>query len=315
MAWATKIMTTSKTIVVTGATGLIGKALCKRLIADGYRVVVCSRNATTAGAIVPGAAEYLDWSLTSTDSWAKALDGAYGVIHLAGAPIAGQRWSPAYKQELLQSRVVGTRRVVQAIEACAARPHVLISASGIDYYGDCGDTPIDERSPAGTSFLPQICVAWEREALRASGVAVRTAVMRTGIVLDKTEGALAKLLLPFRLGLGGPVLPGSQWWSWIHLDDVVGIFLLALEHPQATGAFNLVSPNPVRNREFAATLGRVLHRPAIAPVPKFALELLIGEMAGPLLIEKQRAYPNHALELGYQFAFPQLESALQAAMR
>jgi uncharacterized protein len=297
-------MTTAKTIVVTGA----------KLIAHNYLVIVCSRNATAAHALVPGAAEYLDWSPGGSDTWAKALDGAYGVIHLAGAPIAGQRWSPAYKQELLQSRVLGTRRVVQAIEACTQRPQVLISASGIDYYGDCGDTPIDERSPAGTSFLPQICVAWEREALRAVHLGVRTAVMRTGIVLDQAEGALAKLLLPFRLGVGGPVLPGSQWWSWIHLDDVVGMFLMAIEHPQATGAFNLVSPNPVRNREFATTLGRILHRPAIIPVPKFALELLIGEMAGPLLIEKQRAYPNHALELGYQFTYPQLESALQAAM-
>jgi uncharacterized protein len=307
-------MTNTRTVVVTGATGLIGKALCQRLLERQYRLVILSRSPDAARSSVPGAAEYLAWSTREPGAWAAALNGAYGVVHLAGAPIAGQRWNDAYKQELLQSRVNGTRAVVQAIEACSQRPGVLISASGVDYYGDCGDTPVDERSAAGTTFLPQICVAWEREALRAEGFGTRTCVMRTGIVLDKHEGALAKLLLPFQLGVGGPVLPGTQWWSWIHLDDVVGMMLMALEDSRARGAFNTVAPNPVRNREFATTLGRVMNRPAIAPVPKIALEILIGEMAGPLLIEKQRALPNHALELGYQFAYPQLEPALRAAM-
>jgi uncharacterized protein (TIGR01777 family) len=304
-----------RTVVVTGATGLIGKALCRELIKRQYRVIVLSRSPHAAQRSIIGAAAYLAWNVGEPGAWAAALDGAYGVVHLAGAPIAGKRWDTAYKQELLQSRVAGTRGLVAAIERCHLRPQVLVSSSGIDYYGDCGDTPVDERTPAGSKFLSQVCVAWEREALRAEALGVRTAVMRTGIVLDKHEGALAKLLLPFQFGVGGPILPGSQWWSWIHLDDLIGLMVLVLEDPRARGAFNATAPHPARNRDFTAALGRVLRRPAFFPIPGFALELLLGEMARPLLIEKQCALPNHALELGYQFAYPQLESALKATMK
>lgn len=307
-------MSDTRTVVVTGATGLIGKALCGALHDRHYRVIVLSRSPEEARRRVPGAAAYLAWSAGEPGAWAVALDGAYGVVHLAGAPIAGKRWDAAYKHELLQSRVAGTRGIVAAIEGCRVRPQVLVSSSGVDYYGDCGETSVDERTPAGSKFLAQVCVAWEREAQRAEGFGVRTALMRTGIVLDQHEGALAKLLLPFQLGVGGPMLPGTQWWSWIHRDDVVGMILMALEDPRARGAFNTTAPHPERNRDFVAALGRVLRRPALIPIPAFALDMLLGEMARPLLIEKQRALPNHALELGYQFAYPQLEPALRATM-
>lgn len=302
-------------VIVTGATGMIGRSLCQKLAERDYQVVVFSRNPETARRAVPNASEYVAWAPGEPGAWAAAIEGAYGVIHLAGASIAGQRWDSAYKQEILGSRVKGTRGIVRAIELARHRPEVLVCSSGIDYYGDKGDTPIDESAAPGNGFISQVCIAWEREAQRAESLGVRTSMMRTGIVLDKHDGALAKLLLPFQLCVGGPVLPGSQWWSWIHLDDVVGMLLLALEHPQARGPFNTTSPEPERNRDFSTILGRVMRRPAILPIPGFALELLLGEMAAPLLIEKQRALPKKALELGYQFAYPHLEQALRATLQ
>lgn len=298
-------------VIVTGATGMLGQTLCQRLIAGGYAVVVFSRNPDAARTAIPGAAEYIAWSPGEPDAWASAIEGAHAVIHLAGAPIAARRWTESYKQEILNSRVRGTHGIVSAIEQAAARPQILISASGVDYYGDRGETPIDENAAPGSGFLSQVCIAWEREAQRAVSLGVRTVTLRTGIVLDQHEGALARLLLPFRLGVGGPVLPGSQWWSWIHRDDVTGLILLALEDDRVRGPLNLTAPEPERNRDFSAILGRVLKRPSWAPIPLFALRLLIGEMAGPLLVEKQRALPRKALELGYRFAYPRLEPALR----
>jgi uncharacterized protein (TIGR01777 family) len=308
-------MSQSGRVIVTGATGLIGRALCQRLAERGYQVVVLSRNPESARRSVLSASEHHRWVPDQVGDWAAAIDGAYGVVHLAGTPIAARRWNAAYKQEIIGSRVKGTRSLVSAIEQARTRPQVLVSASGIDYYGDRGDTPIDESAAPGEGFLPQVCVAWEHEAQRAESLGVRTARMRIGIVLDRHEGALARLLLPFQLGVGGPVLPGTQWWSWIHHDDAIGLLLLALEDSRASGPLNATAPNPARNRDFAAALGRVLRRPAWAPVPRFALELLVGEMAGPLLIEKQRALPRRALDLGYRFLQPELEPALRAILQ
>lgn len=304
-------MSESKRVIVTGATGLIGKALCQRLQQRGYAVVVFSRDPGAARLAVPGAAEYVAWRPEERGPWATTVDGAYGVIHLAGASIAGQRWTPAYKREIRDSRVIGTRGIVNAIGQARQKPEVLVSMSGIDYYGPRGDTPLGEDEPPGSGFLAQVCIEWEREALRAETFGVRTVVVRNGIVLDRHEGALARLLLPFRLFAGGPVLPGTQWWSWIHLEDEVGIILLALEEERAHGPLNGTAPNPLRNRDFSATLGRVMGRPSLAPIPLFALEILLGEMAGPLLVEKQKVLPQRAVELGYRFKYPDLEPALR----
>lgn len=301
-------------IIVTGATGLIGRLLCRRLIERGDQVVVFSRNPTTAQRRIPGAAEYIAWQPAETGPWAAAVDGADAIIHLAGAPIAGQRWDTAYKREIIDSRVLGTRGIVNAISQATTRPQVLVSASGIDYYGAHGDEKLDESTPPGDGFLSEVCVGWEREALRAETLGVRTCVMRIGLVLDKEEGALGKLLLPFRLCVGGPVLPGTQWWSWIHLDDLLGLLLLALDDERARGAINTTAPEPERNRDFAAALGKALGRPAIFPTPLFAVRLLVGEMAGPLLVEKQRVIPKKALELGYRFRYTQLLPALRATL-
>lgn len=304
---------TSRRICISGATGLIGRALCAALIARGDQVTVLTRDPAAAARRVPGAHAYLAWQPADDGPWAAAVAASDAVVHLAGASIAGQRWSPAYQREIRDSRVVGTRGIAAAL-ARAGRAGVLVSASGVDYYGDCGDQAVDERSPAGRGFLADVCVAWEAEALRARAAGVRVCVIRTGIVLDRDDGALARLLLPYRLGLGGPVLPGTQWWSWIHRDDVVGMILLALDDARADGPLNGTAPHPVRNREFSDTLARVMRRPAFLPLPEFAARLVLGAMARPLLIEKQRALPRAAEALGYAFRYPTLEPALRAAL-
>ncbi|MGQ9548539.1 MAG: TIGR01777 family oxidoreductase [Roseiflexus sp.] len=306
-------MSVQRSVLVTGATGLIGRALCRRLIARGDRVIVFTRSPATARAVVPGAAQYVAWNAKPGD-WEATLESVDAVVHLAGASIAGRRWTPAYKREILESRTLSTRALVDAMARVPRQPSVFVCASGIDYYGPRGDEPVDESASPGHNFLAQVCVAWEREACRAADLGVRTVMIRTGIVLDRHEGALARLLLPFRLFVGGPILPGTQWWSWIHLDDEVGLILRCIDDERASGPFNGVAPEPQRNRDFSATLGRVLGRPSWLPLPGFVLRLILGEMAPALLIERQRAVPTKALALGYQFAYPTLESALRAAL-
>ncbi|MCS6840584.1 MAG: TIGR01777 family oxidoreductase [Roseiflexus sp.] len=307
-------MTASKHVIVTGATGLIGKALCRRLMARGDRVTVFTRRPDAARTLLPGAAQYVAWDAATGGAWESALATADAVVHLAGASIAGRRWTPAYKREIRESRTRSTRALVEAMARAAHRPSVFVCASGIDYYGPRGDELVDESFPPGRNFLAQVCVAWEGEACRAADLGVRTVMIRTGIVLDRREGALARLLLPFQLFVGGPILPGTQWWSWIHLDDEVGLIMRCIDDERASGPFNGVAPEPQRNRDFSATLGRVLGRPSWLPLPGFVLRLLLGEMAPALLIERQRAIPAKAQALGYQFAYPTLEPALRAAL-
>lgn len=308
-------MTDQKRVVVTGATGLIGKALCRVLLQRGYEICVFSRNPEAARAVVPGAAEYVAWQPDEAGPWAAAIDGAYAVVNLAGASIAGRRWTDRYKREIRDSRIIGTRGLVNAIAAAESRPRVLINPSGIDYYGDRGDTPLDENAEPGSGFLAQVCVEWEREASRAEEYGVRTVVVRNGIVLARGEGALSRLLLPFKLFVGGPILPGTQWWSWIHLADQIGITILALEDERVRGPINATAPQPQTNREFSRTLGRVLRRPALVPVPGFALRILLGEMADVLLIQSKRVLPEKARALGYEFKYPTSEEALRDILR
>lgn len=308
----------SKRIVITGATGLIGTRLFTALRERGYELVIFSRNPIRARAYLPGAAEYVEWSPTEGGPWATAIDGAHAVIHLAGAPISqglfGVRWTPEYKQEILNSRVIGTRGIVNAIAAANRRPAVLVNASAIGYYGYRDDTPLDESSPPGRDFVAEVCVAWEREAVRAEEFGVRTAMIRTGIVLDPERGALAQLLLPFRLRTGGPVMPGTQYYSWIHPNDEIGILLLALEDERVRGLVNATAPNPETNRAFCETLGQVLGSPSWLPVPEFALRIALGEMAD-LVTKGQRVLPKRVLDWGYTFQFPALKPALQDLLR
>jgi uncharacterized protein (TIGR01777 family) len=306
-------MNNAKRIILTGATGLIGSRLFAALRERGYDVVIFSRSPDAARQKLPGAADYVAWTPAESGPWAAALDGAYGVIHLAGAPISqgliGVRWTDEYKAEILNSRVVGTRGLVAAMAVASRRPAVLVNASAVGYYGYSDATPLDEYAPAGRDFVAEVCVAWEREAARAEELGVRVARVRTGIVLDPGAGALGQLLLPFRLRTGGPIMPGSQYYSWIHPDDEVGIFLLALEDERARGPINATAPTPETNRDFCATLGAVLGSPSWLPVPEFSLRIALGEMAD-LVTKGQRVLPRRAQELGYSFKYPELRGAL-----
>jgi uncharacterized protein (TIGR01777 family) len=304
-------MSDTKRVIVTGATGMIGKVLCRRLQEQGYAVVVFTRNPETARKAVPGAAEYIAWSPAESGPWASAVDGAHAIFSLAGASIAGQRWTDAYKRELRDSRIIATRGLVRAIEQSANKPQTLISASGVNYYGPHGDEKLDETAPPGNDFLARLCVEWEQAALNAEALGVRVVNVRTGIVLDKDEGALERLLLPFKFFVGGPILPGTQWMSWIHLADHIGILMRALEDDNVRGPINATAPEPMRNRDFTAAVGRALNRPAVVPVPGFALQMMFGELADALLLNGQRVIPARMQSLGYQFQFPQLDGALR----
>jgi uncharacterized protein (TIGR01777 family) len=310
-------------VTVTGATGLIGRRAVTALLERGDAVTVLSRNPERAKAnlnrpnLSTAHADSLTtmrWDPRSESAPKAALAGAEAVVHLAGENVA-QRWTDSVKRTIRESRVLGTRNLVQGIEALAETelPKTLVSGSAIGYYGAHGDEPIDEESPAGTDFLAQTCAEWEAEAEPAARLGVRVVKVRTGVVLDREGGALGKMLPPFKLGVGGPVASGHQYISWIHTDDVVGIMLAAIDDEQWHGAINATAPEPQRNRDFSKTLGRVLHRPSLLPVPGAALRLMYGEMA-EIVTEGARVLPAKALVLGYEFRHPQLDEALQAAL-
>jgi uncharacterized protein (TIGR01777 family) len=293
-------------VAMTGATGLIGARLARELVGRGDELTVLSRSADTS---VPGA-QVVHWpDPTAGAAPAEAFDGRDAVVHLAGEPVA-QRWSDAAKRRIRESRTAGTRNLVAGMRAAGAPPAALISASAVGYYGPRGDERLDEDAPPGDDFLAQVCVEWEREARAAEARAV---LVRTGIVLDAGGGALAKMLPFFRLGIGGPVAGGRQYMPWIHLDDLVGIYLAALDGDDWSGPVNGSAPEPVTNRAFSKTLGRVLRRPAVAPVPQLAIRTLYGEMA-EIVVEGQRAVPRRTLELGYAFRQTELEPALRSAL-
>jgi uncharacterized protein len=312
-------------VTVTGATGLIGPRLVAALRARGDEVTVLSRDperalgrlesskpASRDGPPVP--LQALRWELMREPVPSAALAGHDAVVHLAGENVA-QRWTTAAKREIRASRVTGTKHLVEALAPLgdAERPRVLLSASAIGYYGAHEDEPIDEEAPAGVDFLAQTCAAWEAEAEAAERFGVRVVRMRTGVVLDRDGGALGKMLIPFKLGVGGPVAGGRQYISWIHPDDLVGMMLAALDGDQWSGPVNATAPRPERNRDFSKVLGRALHRPSLLPVPGAALRLLYGEMA-EIVTTGARVLPARALVLGYEFSHPQLDLALRAAL-
>ncbi|MDX6670828.1 MAG: uncharacterized protein QOI91_1191 [Solirubrobacteraceae bacterium] len=292
-------------VTVTGATGLIGRRLVERLTARGDEVTVLSRRDLDDPHSVR-------WDPVSGAAPVEALSGRDAVVHLAGEPVA-QRWTDEAKRRIRASREAGTRNLVEGLRAADPRPGVLVSSSAVGYYGPRGDEEVTETEPAGEDFLAGVTAVWEAEAARAEELGLRVVRVRTGIVLDREGGALAKMLTPFKLGAGGPVAGGKQWMPWIHADDVAGIYLAALDGENWSGPVNATAPDPVRNRDFSQALGRALHRPAIAPIPGIALHLLYGEMA-EIVTTGQRAIPTRPVELGYTFAHTDLDEALRAAL-
>jgi len=293
--------------LVTGATGFVGPRLLRLL----DRPVVVTRNPDRARAVVGHLAErILRWDPLEGPPPAEAFDGVEAVLHLAGESVAEGRWTAAQKNRIRDSRVVGTRHLVQGIAQAARKPAVLVSASAVGYYGDRGDEELTESARPADDFLAQVCVAWEQEALAAEKAGVRVVTARTGIVLGAGGGALAKMLTPFKLGGGGPLGNGRQWMPWIHVADLARLYVHAAETTGIRGPMNAVAPNPVRNLEFTKALGRALHRPALIPAPYFGLRLLFGEFA-QVLFASQRVIPRVALDSGFVFQFPEIAAALR----
>jgi uncharacterized protein len=298
-------------VVIAGATGSIGRALADGLLQRGDDVVALSRSADRARRLFDARVDVHEWpSPKSGPPPPEALAGADAVVSVLGEPIA-QRWSEQAKREIRESRVLGTRSLVSGIAALPGdlRPRALVSQSATGYYGPSDERPLDEAAPAGDDFLAQLVVEWEREALAAEAH-TRVALTRTGVVLSRGSGALARMLPPFRLGIGGPVAGGRQYVPWVHISDVVGAMVHALDQEALSGPVNVTAPTPVTNRELARTLGKILSRPAVLPVPGFALRLLYGEMA-EIVTTGQRVMPRRLEATGYRFRFAALEPALR----
>lgn len=300
-------------VTITGATGLIGPAVIAELRRRGpVEITALSRDPGHAAAALGAEVEVARWSALEEPAPAHALAGRDAIVHLAGEPVA-QRWSARAKRAISDSRVIGTRNLVQGLSEAQPRPPVLVSSSAIGIYGARHEEPLDEEAALGYGFLAETCIAWEQEAQRASELGVRVVNMRTGVVLDAHGGALAKMLPPFRMGIGGPVAGGHQYVSWIHLDDLAAMFAAAIDDQSWSGPVNATAPEPVTNRELSRELGRALHRPAVLPVPAAALQLLYGEMA-EIVTTGQRVLPAKALVHGYRFRHPHLPDALRAAL-
>jgi uncharacterized protein (TIGR01777 family) len=301
-------------VVITGGTGLIGRAVARDLGAAGHDAVVLTRNLDKVKGLPPGV-RAMQWDGKTGDGWASLLDGDTAILHLAGEGIADGRWSEERKRRIRDSRVGSGKAVLDAIRKSKARPRALLQASAVGYYGPCGDELVTEEHPAGGDFLAAVCQEWEASTAEAETLGVRRALLRTGIVLSPEGGALPKMALPFRLGIGAPLGAGRQWFPWIHVEDEIGAIRFLLEREEARGPFNLTAPRPVTNREFGALLGRALRRPnplqALGlgvPTPLFRLAL--GEMAEALL-HGQRAVPQRLQELGYTFRHSEAETALR----
>ena len=296
-------------VLVTGATGLIGRALSASLLADGHEVVALSRSPDPQG--LPAQAKVVHGDPSVPGPWLEELAGCDACVNLAGEPVAAGRWTEARRKRIRDSRVLSTR--VLAAEIATRGPRVLVNGSAIGFYGPRGDEVLDESSPPGNDFLAHVAVEWE-EAARAARKRARVVLVRTGIVLSADGGALPRLVLPFRMFAGGPIGDGGFWQSWIHEADQVGILRLALEDERASGPMNATAPDPVRNRDLARALGRVLGRPSLLAAPAVAVRAALGEMA-EVVLASQRVLPQRALELGYRFRWPALEPALRNLLR
>lgn len=301
----------SERVIITGGTGLLGRALARRLAASGREVVLLSRSAAAAASplALPPGCRLAVWDGRSADGWGELASGAAAIVNLAGESIAGGRWTATRKARIMASREQAAAAVVEAIALARTPPRVLVQASAIGYYGDRGDELLPESASSGNGFLAETARAWEAASLPAESYGVRRVVARTGIVLARDGGALPKMALPFRLGAGATLGSGRQWMSWIHLADESAALELLIDHPEARGAVNLSAPVPVTQTAFARVLAATLHRPLFARAPAFALRALLGEMA-ELVLASQRVVPRQLLELGFRFRCATVEAAL-----
>jgi len=295
-------------VAISGASGLIGSALTESLVADGHRVLKLTRGGVTGD-------DAIGWDPEAGRIDAPGLEGLDAIVHLAGEGIGEKRWSDEQKKKILDSRVRGTAVLAAAVASRERKPRVFVSGSAIGYYGSCGNNVLTEDSPPGTDYLAQVCVAWEAQTKAAIEAGVRTVITRTGIVLDAHGGALAKMLLPFKLGIGGRQGSGKQWMSWVALADEVGAIRHAIDNESVSGPINIVAPNPVTNADFAHALGEALHRPTVLPTPLLPLKVRLGsELVESLLLASQRGKPAQLEATGYEFRYDTLAAALEAIL-
>jgi len=311
-------------ILLTGATGSIGRRLVQKLTARGDEVIIFTRSAIRAEENIPKAVRLVKWDYSKPDDpsslklrrtgWMQELNGADVVVHLAGANLGAKRWNEEYKKLAYESRLTSTRNLVEAIKSVEAKPKVFICASAVGIYGNRYDEILDEKSLPANNFLADLCKDWEAEAKKVEKLGVRRVSIRTGLVLDKNDGLLKKMLPTFKLFLGGYLGNGKQWFPWIHIDDIVGIYLHTIDNANINGAVNAASPGIVTNKEFSKTLGKVLSRPALFPIPKLALRIVSGEL-GNYVTDSQRILVDKILESGYKFRFENLQVALRDLLR
>jgi len=294
-------------VLITGASGLVGRELQKSFAAKGYDMLLASRSE-------PADEQHIQWTVEEGFTEPEKLEGLDAVVHLAGENVSGLRWTDEKKRAIRDSRVLGTRNVVAAISRLKDKPKVFVASSAIGFYGERGDEEITESSAAGDNFLAEVSKAWESESRRAEDAGIRTVVLRTGIVLTKEGGALGTMLTPFKLGVGGVIGSGKQWMSWISMEDHIAVINYVIENENIRGAVNSVSPNPVTNEEFTKTLGDVLYRPTFLPLPEFAVSMVFGEMGDALLLASTKVLPKRLEDAGFHFKYPQLKPAIENAI-
>lgn len=301
-------------IVIAGGTGFIGTRLIQALLPMGHQVVLLSRKELSAPSADSNQLQTVLWDGAAQGEWSQSLSGADAVVNLCGESIASKRWTSAQKEKLRSSRILPTRAIVQAIKQASIKPKTLINVSAVGFYGSVDEGEVDERYEKGDGFLADLCSEWEDAAVEARQAGVRVVLPRIGIVLEAGEGALAKMIPPFKWFIGGPLGSGKQWFPWVHIDDLIGMILFSIKNEEAAGPFNATAPHPARMRDFCRSLGKVLDRPSWAPVPGFVLRALLGEMAD-MLLGGQRAIPFRMLNWGFSFRYPILESALISILK
>lgn len=303
-----------KKIIITGATGLIGQQLTIKLTDMGYKITIFTRNPDNAQKKLPNVHKVVKWEYDYVDEWLHELESVDAVIHLAGANLSTKRWNKEYKKLLYDSRIISTKKLIEAIKTVERKPKVFITASAIGYYGNRSDEILTEESEAGKDFLANLCNDWEKEAKNVEQFGVRSVQIRTGLALSRNEGALKQMLPVFKYFIGGPLGNGKQWYSWLHIEDIINVYIKVLESEILSGPINAVSPNPVTMKKFAKILGEVLHRPSLFSVPKIILLLVIGQVA-EVVTSSQRVVPEKLLNSSFKFKFEKLEDALRDILK